>query len=199
MKQLKFVLNSKKNYKKIVKSIATLLWVAVLFLSCTNNNNVSKISSFSHPPGSPNIIADNIEILKSDSAIVNTKLTAPKLVIYDNIDDPYTEFPNGFKYLQYNTNKEITSSIEASYGKHYDKKNLWEARQNVVAVTEMGDTLKTEVLYLNEEKNIIYSDQFVKFIQKEKIITGTGFESDLQMKNWFIKKIKGEFEVEVEE
>lgn len=160
---------------------------------------MSKIASFSHPPGSPNIVADSIEVYRSDSAIIQNKLIAPKLLIYDDVDDPYTEFPEGFKFIQYTENQEISSSISASYGKHFDKKNLWEARQNVIAVTEAGDTLKTELLYYDEDKEIIYSDQFVKFIQNDRIITGTGFESDIQMKNWYIKKIKGEFEVEVEE
>lgn len=189
---------NKNTNKYYTKSIAILFWVAVLFSSCSNNN-VSKIASFSHPPGSPNIVADSIEVYRSDSAIIQNKLIAPKLLIYDDVDDPYTEFPEGFKFIQYTENQEISSSISASYGKHFDKKNLWEARQNVIAVTEAGDTLKTELLYYDEDKEIIYSDQFVKFIQNDRIITGTGFESDIQMKNWYIKKIKGEFEVEVEE
>lgn len=198
MKQQQFVQKNNKTDRNNSKSIAILFWVAVLFSSCSNNN-VSKITSFSHPPGSPNIVSDSIEVYRSDSAIIQNKLVAPKLLIFDNIDEPYTEFPEGFHFTQYTANHEISSSISASYGKHFDKKNLWEARQNVIAVTEAGDTLKTELLYYDEDKGIIYSDQFVKFIQNERIITGTGFKSDIQMKNWYIKKIKGEFDVEVEE
>ena len=174
-----------------------LIWIAVLFSSCSNNN-VSKLT-LNHPPGSPNIVADSIVAIQSDSAIIQNKLTAPRLLIYDDIPEPYTEFPDGFFFVQYNANQEIASSISASYGKHYDKKNLWEARQNVIAVSEAGDTLKTELLYYDEDKELIYSDQFVKFIQKDRIITGTGFESDLQMKNSSIKNIQGDFEIEVEE
>ena len=192
------MLNSKALYKKIFRSIATLFWVAVLFLSCTNNN-VNQITAFNHPPGAPEVVAHDIEILFSDSAVIRFKLNAPSLKIYEDEDEPFTEFPEGFQILQYNTNKEITSSIVASYGKNYEKKSLWELRQNVVAVTESGDTLKTELLFWDEEKNLIYSDQYVKFIQKEKIIMGTGFESDLQMKKWQIKKVRGNVIVEVED
>jgi LPS export ABC transporter protein LptC len=85
------------------------------------------------------------------------------------------------------------------YGKYYEEKELWEAKQNVVAVTKDNDTLKTELLYWDEKKDKIYSDQFVKFIRKEQIITGIGFESDLQMKNWKIINVKGTVVVEVEE
>ncbi|MBN2806236.1 MAG: LPS export ABC transporter periplasmic protein LptC [Prolixibacteraceae bacterium] len=170
----------------------------MLFSSC-NNNNISQISAFNHPPGAPEVVATDIEILFSDSAVIRFKLNAPSLRIFEDEEEPFTEFPEGFKLLQYNSNEEVTSSIEALYGKHFEKKSLWEARQNVVAVTESGDTLLTELLYWDEEKDIIYSDQFVKFIQQEQIITGTGFESDLQMKKWHIKKVKGTVVIEVEE
>jgi LPS export ABC transporter protein LptC len=192
------VSESSSKFKDIFSSIAIIGLVAVLFLSC-QNNNIDKIRSFSHPPGSPSLVADNIEILFSDSAVIRFNLYAPELKIYSDIDEPYKEFPQGFIIKQFNENKEITSHIEASYGKYYENKSLWEARQNVVAVTEDNDTLKTDILFWDEEKDIIYSDQFVKFIQKEQIITGIGFESDLQMKKWFIKNVKGTVIIEVEE
>ena len=179
-------------------SIATLSLVAVLFLSC-QNNNIDKIKAFSHPPGSPEVIAENLEVLYSDSAVIRFKLTTPQLKIYEDEEVPYKEFPLGFKIEQYNANNEITSCIEALYGKQYEEKDLWEAKQNVVAVTKDNDTLKTELLYWDEKKDKIYSDQFVKFIRKEQIITGVGFESDLQMKKWKIINVKGTVVVEVEE
>lgn len=66
-------------------------------------------------------------------------------------------------------------------------------------MTEKGDTLKTELLYWDEKKATIYSDQFVKIIQKEQIITGIGFESDLQMKKWKIIQPKGTVIIEVDQ
>jgi LPS export ABC transporter protein LptC len=126
-------------------------------------------------------------------------LNAPLVKIFDDVDDPYKEFPEGFVITQFNKNNDITSYIKADYGKYYEKKSIWEARQNVVAVTETNDSLLTDILFWDEEKNQIYSDQFVKFIQNEDIITGIGFESDLQMQRWKIKEIKGTILVEVEE
>lgn len=198
MKQLKFVQRINLNFQKILKSIASLFGVAMLFCSC-NNNNVSQIREFSHPPGAPEVVSHNIEILYSDSAVIRFKLNAPLLKIYQDEDEPFTEFPEGFRITQYNSQEKVTSIISALYGKNYEKKSIWEARQNVVAVTELGDTLKTELLFWDEKKDIIYSDQFVKIIQKDRIITGTGFESDFQLKNWKIKEPRGDFIVEVEE
>lgn len=192
------MLNNKKIKHIKSLSIATTWLVAVLFLSC-QDNNIDKIRSFSHPPGSPSLIANDVELLYSDSAKINFKLNAPLVKIFDDVDDPYKEFPDGFVITQFNKNKEITSYIEADYGKYYEKKSIWEARQNVIAVTETNDSLLTDILFWDEEKNKIYSDQFVKFIKNEDLITGIGFESDLQMQKWKIKEIKGTILVEVEE
>lgn len=193
------MLNNKHNINTKIISIATTWLVAVLFLSC-QDNNIDKIRSFTHPPGSPSLTAKNIELLYSDSAVIRFMLNAPQVKIYNDIDDPYKEFPEGFIITQFNRNNEVTSYIEATYGKYYEKKSLWEARQNVMAVTENNDTLLTDVLFWDEENDLIYSDQFVKFIQQENIITGIGFESDLQMQRWKIKNtVKGTVVVEVEE
>lgn len=187
-----------RNVKKLLKSVAALPLVVILFMSC-KNNNIEQIKAFSHPPGSPEVVAENLNLQYSDSTIIRFKLQCPKLLIFQDEEEPYKEFPNGFKIEQYDRNKKITSSIEASYGKYFEKKELWEAKQNVIAVTEKGDSLKTELLYWDEKKEIIYSDQFVKIIQKEQIITGIGFESDMQMKKWKIIKPKGTVLIEVDE
>jgi LPS export ABC transporter protein LptC len=186
-----------KNVKIFIKVVTIIPLITLMLFSC-QNKNIEQIKAFSHPPGSPEVIAENLDLLYSDSTIIRFRLKCPKLLIFQDEEEPYKEFPNGFQIEQYDRNRKITSSIEASYGKYYEKKELWEAKQNVVAVTEKGDSLKTELLYWDEKKEIIYTDQFVKIVQKEQIITGIGFESDLQMKKWKIIKPKGTVVIEVD-
>jgi LPS export ABC transporter protein LptC len=185
-------------FSGIYKSMPFLMMVTLFFISC-QSSDVETIKSFSHPPGSPEVVTDNMLLLYSDSAVIRYKLECPKLLIYQDEEEPYNEFPQGFKITQYDRNKNVTSCISASYGKKYEKKELWEAKQNVVAVNEKGDSLKTELLYYDEKKGQIYSDQFVKIIQKEQIITGIGFESEIQMKKWKIIQPKGTVVIEVDQ
>jgi LPS export ABC transporter protein LptC len=189
--------SNNKKVKTFYKVVTVIPLIAMMFFSC-QNKNIEQIKAFSHPPGSPEVIADNLDLFYSDSTIVRFRLKCPKLLIFQDEDEPYKEFPNGFKIEQYDRNRKITSSIKASYGKYYEKKELWEAKQNVVAVTENGDSLKTELLYWDEKKEMIYSDQFVKIIQKEQIITGIGFERNLQTKKWKIIQPKGTVMIEVD-
>jgi LPS export ABC transporter protein LptC len=192
------LIKKKINIRNILSGMFFTMLIGLFLASC-KNSDVETIKSFSHPPGSPEVVADNLNLTFSDSSIIRYKLECPKLLIYQDEEEPYNEFPQGFKITQFDRNKKIISSITASYGKKYEKKELWEAKQNVVAVTEKGDSLKTELLYYDERKGIIYSDQFVKIIQKEQIITGIGFESDIQMKKWKIIQPKGTVVIEVQQ
>jgi LPS export ABC transporter protein LptC len=192
----------KSNFNTILKStkqsIAILVWVAVLFLSC-NDKNVEQIKAFSHPPGAPEVVADTFVLLLSDSAVIRLRLETPNLMVYSDEEEPYQEYPNGFFIEKYDNQMRVTSSIRASYGKYYEKKELWEAKQNVIALTESGDSLVTEHLFWDEKKDMIYSDIFVKVIRKDEILTGVGFEADTRMTYWQFKKTKGHFYIEVDE
>jgi LPS export ABC transporter protein LptC len=190
--------NIEKYYSSIfVKSIATFFGVALLFLSC-QNNNINKIGSFTHPPDAPVAVADTFVMLYSDSAIIRFRLETPKQMVFSNQDDPYLEYPNVFFIQKFGPDLSITSSIKANYGKYYEKKELWEARHNVVALTESGDSLITEALFWDERKNMIYSDIFVKVIRKDEILTGIGFEADVRMTNWKFNTPQGHFYIEVD-
>lgn len=183
---------------KTIKSIATFFGVAMLFIAC-QNNNINRIAAFLHPPDAPVVVADTFIMLYSDSAIMRFRLETPKLLVFNNDEEPYQEFPEGFLIEKFDANMKITSSIKANYGKYFEKKELWEARHNVVALTESGDSLITEALFWDEMKNLIYSDIFVKVIRKDEILTGIGFEADLQMSYWKFNKPQGHFYIEMEE
>jgi LPS export ABC transporter protein LptC len=179
--------------------MATFFGVALLFFGCNNNNNIERIAAFNHTPDAPQIIADSFVMLYSDSAVIRFRLETPKMLVYSNQDEPYQEFPNGFLIEKFDNQMQIISSIRANYGKFFEKKELWEARHNVVALTESGDSLITESLFWDERKNLIYSDIFVKVIRKDEILTGIGFEADIQMSYWKFNTPQGHFYIEVEE
>lgn len=186
-----------KKYITILKNSIVVLWTAVLFSSCLKNN-VEQIKAFTHEPGAPEIVADTFELIYSDSAVVRLKLITSKLMIYSDEEEPYQEYPDGLIIERFNGNMQITSRIEAKYGKYHQEKDLWEARYDVVVVTETGDTLKSEELFLDENKNVLYSDQYVKVIRKGgEILSGIGFKSDMQMSEWVFYKPQGTIFVEV--
>ena len=106
-------------------------------------------------------------------------------------DEPaYTEFPKGVRIEQFGSNMQINSRITSNYAQYFEKEGKYIAKNNVVVVNQKGDTLKTEELTWEKKTGKIYSDKFVKIIGTDQIINGMGFESDQNMANWQIKKIR---------
>lgn len=177
-------------------SIAILFsGIAVLFFSCTNK--VEKIKEIAAGEKLPSIVADDFEMLYSDSAIVRFKLTTPKMIKYDDEKEPFTEFPNGIEIEKYDGKMKVVSRITANYARYLEREKKWIAKNNVVALNEVGDSLKTEEMIWDENKGKIYSDLFVKIIRKDQIMNGIGFESDQQMQNWELKKPTGSLYIEM--
>ena len=196
-------MKQQKSDSKILKALkktgiaALFFGAAILFCTC-ENNDLEKIKAFSSPEDLPTVEAENFESTYTDSGEVRNLLKAPKLLQFENEGKTYVEFPDGIELIEYDTNKKIISSITADYARQYIKENKWEAKNNVVAVNAQGDTLKTELLIWEGDKNKIYTDQFVKIIRPDMVMTGIGFESDQSMQDWKILEPKGFQYIDIE-
>jgi LPS export ABC transporter protein LptC len=163
--------------------------VSLLCEGC-ENNKVEKIKEMIDESNMPGVDARNFQLLYSDSGIIRFKLTTPRMIQFDqDTKDPYTEFPNGVEIEQYNAKMEITSRIMADYARNFEKESRWVAKNNVIAINQTGDTLKTEELTWDEKGKKFYSDKFVKIIRKDVIINGVGMESDQEMSDWYVLHI----------
>nr|WP_321354323.1 LPS export ABC transporter periplasmic protein LptC [uncultured Draconibacterium sp.] len=174
-----------------------VLGTAILFFAC-KKNDIEKIKAFSSPENLPILEATNFETLSTDSGTVRFSLKAPKLLRFENEGKTFHEFPEGLLLIKYDENHKITSSIEADYAKEFIKEEKWEAKNNVIVTNEKGDSLKTEHLIWDEKNETIFTEEYVKIISADKIITGTGLTSDQNMQNWKIKNPKGVIYVAVE-
>jgi len=59
----------------------------------------------------------------------------------------------------------------------------------VVVVNETNDKLETEQLFWDQEKDIIYTERFVKITNEDQTVIGTGFESDPRLNRRKIKDV----------
>jgi len=189
--------DSKKNRKKI-SGIAALLTGAAILLFGACENDIEKIKAFTAPENLPVVEATNVKTLFTDSGEVRFFLKAPLLLRFENQEKTFIEFPEGIELVKYDENQEIISSITADYAKQFEKEKKWEAKNNVIATNAQGDTLKTELLIWEEQEEKIHTEEFVKIIRTDQIITGIGFTSDQSLQNWRIKNPKGTIYVELE-
>lgn len=186
-----------KNIRKIKRYCVAVLvsGAAMLFYGC--ENNIEQIKAFYTNENLPVLEATNFETLLTDSGQVRYFLKAPKLLQFQDEGRNYIEFPEGMELIKFDEHKRIISSITADYAKQFIAEDKWEAKNNVVATNAQGDTLKTEHLIWEEKKEIIYTEEFVKIIRTDQIITGIGFTSDQKLQNWKIKNPKGTIYISV--
>ena len=164
----------------------------VLFASCQTKVSTDVPPALLTSTKMADIVAINFETFLSDSGVVKYHLQTPKMLVYDDLKQPYKDFPDGFIVQRYDHNKKILSQISGNHGKYFDQEKRWEANGNVVLVNSEGDTLRSEELKYHEAEDLIFSDQFVSIKKGDQYITGTGgFKSDSQMTKWSFMKTKG--------
>ena len=193
---IKDILRNKGFYILKIHFLWLVAFFAFMFSSC--ENEIATIKKYASNEELPSITAEGFEMLKSDSTIIRYKLQTPEFISYENEKEPYIEFPKGVKIIKYDENMKVLSSITCLYAKQFTSEDKWEARNNVVAVNLKGDTLKTEYLVWDTKKEKIYSDQFVRIIQKDQMFSGVGFESNQDFSEYSFKNLTGHIYVNVE-
>ncbi len=89
--------------------------------------------------------------------------------------------------------------LTANYAIYYEKRELWEAKGDVVVAKSDGKTLYTQQLFWNARTKKIYSNVDSKIVQRggTDVFIGEGFESDEEFKDWRFRRMKGRMEVDV--
>ena len=140
----------------------------------------------------PDMSARGVDILYSERGSVQIRLTAPQLIKKTLDDEPVIEFPAGFKVEFYDTAFNVKSIIKGDYGISYEKKKLMEARYNVIVENiQTKEKLNTEQLFWDQNKEIIYTDKFVRLTRGDEIINAYGLKSDQSFENVVLYHIGG--------
>ncbi len=154
-------------------------------------NSIETVNLVAQKEELPALSAYDISVLYTDSAKNIFNLKAPEILNYSNAERPYTEFTQGIELVYFAEYPDTNSMITANYAIRYDGEKYWEAKGNVVARNTKGEVLNTEFMVWDENKEIIYSDKYVKIITNEDVIEGEGFEADQSFTEWRITKVTG--------
>jgi LPS export ABC transporter protein LptC len=139
----------------------------------------------------PTMSARNVETMYTDSGKVTMLIRSPLIQQFTTAENPYTVFPEGLTVLFYDKTLEPQASISSQYARYTEKDEIWELRDSVVAVSNKGEILETELLFWSQPRDKIWSDRFVRFTHDDQIVMGTGFDSDSRFSNWTIKNVTG--------
>ena len=141
--------------------------------------------------------AKNIVSYLSQGGIVKAKLTSPYMLRYQT-DSPYIEFPRTLHVDFYNDSAIIESTVDARYAKYieFDRKVL--LRDSVVVLSlQNGDTLRTQELWWDQNKQEFYTDKPAHVHQRDKVIPALKGLRASQNLTWydFYGVKKGQIEV----
>jgi len=190
--QDKTKISNKATYlsRTFLKNIMILFIGVMIFFSC-RKNDIEVVNSFSKSDTLPTQSVINLETIYTDSGKVKLIVVAPLVERFSADEKNKTYFPEGMEVNFYDGEGNINSWLSAKYAIYHEDNRLWEASDSVVAVNEEGEVLNTELLFWDEEKQIIYSSKFVKITTAKEVIFGTGFEADQSFNFWTITKVKG--------
>ena len=172
--------------QNIFTSIATVLSVAMLFLSCedTYKRVGEEAGTLIFPQG----VAENFTLVYTETreeletedegdARVIAILTSPLSEDYDNLPFKYRTFPNGLQVELFDeeNNKSI---VKADYGIIYSNTNLIDLRGNVILETHDGKMLEAPQLYYDQTNEWIFTQDRFKYTNPEDgtVMDGEGMD-----------------------
>lgn len=164
-----------------------------IFAACSNNAIMEEDVTIADTQYE---IADSVEILYSDSAVVRVRIKAPLLYNYTDKKNPRREFPKGILVEFFDENKNIQSRLTAKTAVQYEKLNKFIVEDSVVVKSVRNEMMETEGLVWDESSQKVHTDRFITITTSTEIIKGYGFESDYDFQNWELKKVSGRLQAD---
>ena len=138
----------------------------------------------------------DVELIYSDSAIVNVIVKAPKMLTHSKRGDNKQVFPDGVAVDFYDPNGRVQSELTCKKATRIEKDKKIVMQDSVVWKSRSGEILDSEELVWDEAKQKVSSDRFVKISTQQDVIHGYGFEADQGFTKWKITSPQGEMGVE---
>ncbi|EKC44957.1 protein containing DUF1239, partial [human gut metagenome] len=132
-----------------------------------------------------------VTTLVSDSGVTRYRINTEEWLVFDRKNPPYWAFEKGVYLEKFDSIFQVEASIKADTAYFFNKEELWKLMGNVHIQNLKGEQFDTELLYWDQRTQRIYSDEFIRIEQPDRIITGHGFESNQQMTVYTIRKPEG--------
>ena len=181
--------------KQYLKQSAVALLIvgsAILLYSCAeqrdkNDEDESMLTQQS----------DSLTIIQSSEGHREFVFKTPLMERYELAREPYMEFRRGVEITTYDDSTGLEeSNLVADYAIFFEKRELWEAKGNVVARNAEGQILYTQQLFWNQSTHRVYSNVDSKVVQGQDVFIGEGFESDDKFEKWSFRKFTGKLTVD---
>lgn len=177
-----------REQKKLTALLGCCLFFGLLLTACENRQEELDALSKTRIAVEE---AKEVESYLSQGGKMKARLTAPVMNRYQ-ADSPYIEFPASLHVDFFNDSLVVESQLNAQYGRYKETEHKVYLRDSVVVFNSKEDTLRSDELWWDQNREIFYTEKDVQIHQPDKIIYGKGLEAD-QSFNWYvIKQITGQ-------
>lgn len=183
--------NSRIGIRAGIWLLASLLTCALV--SCKNSLQKVKETAGAYEPTRE--AGSGVRMFYSEDGSVMMDLSAPEALRFED-RDPYIEFPKGVVVKLMDSTHEVTGVLRSKYAITYENQDQTTFRDSVYVRNVRGEELFTEELVLDEGKDRIHSEKFVRIVTPDQQIIGHGLESNQDFSRYRILKITGAFAVE---
>lgn len=180
--------------------VTTTLGVVVMLVLSACGSSIKNDSELEIPRDSMAVVKSyDIVTLVSDSGITRYRVESPEWLVYDRLSRPCWVFPQGLHMEQFDRSMLVYSVVTAKHAIYYVNDDIWELSDSVRAKNVDNEYFETDKLIVEQKKDLIYTDQFVRVIQKERIITGIGMRANQRLTRYTIEKTQGIIPLDEEE
>jgi LPS export ABC transporter protein LptC len=132
-----------------------------------------------------------IESFLSQDGKMKARLTAPTMLRYLN-DTQRIVFPKTMHVDFYNDSLKIESTLFAKYGTYLEGEHKVFLKDSVVVINIKGDTLRTEELWWDQNRQLFYTDKPAYIRQPEQRFDGLyGMQADQNFRKWTLFQASG--------
>lgn len=137
----------------------------------------------------------SVQSYLSQGGKMKAKLTAP-IMTRVMVDTIYVEFPNSLHCDFFDSTGVIETRLDAKQGKYFESLNkvyLWDS---VVVINTKGDTLKSQDLWWDQNRQLFYTEKYAEYrTTDKKIFPGKGIEATQNFSRITFKEITGVLKV----
>ncbi len=186
-----------KRVKSYIAVALSMMGSAILLFSC-ESGGATRLPDLDE--GKMTEYSENLSIVMSQNGRRSYHFSTPLLEGYGQAREPYREFRKGIKITTYQDDSLSTVDVvlTANYAIYFEKRQLWEAKGDVVVTKSDGKRLYTQQLYWNAQTKKIYSNVDSKVVMgrgRHECI-GEGFESNEEFTQWRFRHGNGRSEFE---
>ncbi len=169
-----------------------VLFLFLIFISLAGcKNDIDKIKTIITVNDTIQPVkAEGVKLEYFDSGKLKAIIEAP---VMERFPEPKSilEMKKGLKGYFYNSAGKVENELFSQYGINYLDQKIIELKTNVILQNDKGEKLNTEKLIWDQNKGIVFTDEFVKITTADEVIYGNGFEADQNFNSYRIFNITG--------